>query len=79
MSVERRDPDGGGFTKENAWKWLNLAVDDLVEIHGLAEEALEALDRKNFARVRRNLKKLRSLRIYGLNNPCENTNSRAVR
>jgi len=58
MSVERRDPDGGGFTKKNAWKWLNLAVGDLVEIHSLAEEALEALDSKDLGRVRRNLKEI---------------------
>ena len=61
MSVERRDPDGGGFTKQNAWKWLNLAVGDLVEIHSLAEEALEALDRKDLGRVRRNLKKIEDI------------------
>jgi len=47
-----------GFTPENAWDWLNGAVDDLATIHDLAEEALEALSKKNYRRVRKNLKEI---------------------
>jgi len=47
-----------GFTPEKAWDWLDLTIGDLVEIYDLAEEALEALVKKDYRRVRKYLKEI---------------------
>ena len=61
---EPRNPEKGdaktntGYTPENAWDWLINAHSDLATIHDLAEEALEALSKKDYRRVRKNLKEI---------------------
>ena len=49
---------GTGYTPENAWGWLINAHSDLATIHDLAEEALDALSKKNYRRVRKYLKEI---------------------